>query len=167
MWGLNTGFPVVRTGGRAGGRCMVTWLPNFLGWVDLLTHGAPQARFARQSSAIKIYQRAFKNVVNGHHWKHHWILGSLSKGVFERRTSTGSEIFFILKHLDATRFAFLSVFTIIEMICPKFGQNCHQKWKKDHFRLTCVAQKRLCLSLLLLTAPLGCGDIWGVNFSIG
>ena len=39
--------------GRAGwGRCTVTWLPNFLGWVDLLTHGAPQARFARQSSAI-------------------------------------------------------------------------------------------------------------------
>ena len=38
--------------GRAGGRCTVTWLPNFLGWVDLLTHGAPQARFACQSSAI-------------------------------------------------------------------------------------------------------------------
>ena len=39
--------------GRAGcGRCTVTWLPNFLGWVDLLTHGALQARFARQSSAI-------------------------------------------------------------------------------------------------------------------
>ena len=27
------GLPVVRTGGRAGGRT-VTWLPNFLGWVD-------------------------------------------------------------------------------------------------------------------------------------
>ena len=41
--------------GRAGcGRCTVTWLPNFLGWVDLLTHGAPQARFARQRSAIII-----------------------------------------------------------------------------------------------------------------
>ena len=39
--------------GRTGRRCTVTWLPNFLGWVDLLTHGAPQARFARQSSAIK------------------------------------------------------------------------------------------------------------------
>ena len=38
--------------GRTGGRCTVTWLPNFLWWVDLLTHGAPQARFARQSSAI-------------------------------------------------------------------------------------------------------------------
>ena len=41
--------PVVQTDGR----CTVTWLPNFLGWADLLTHGAPQARFARQSSAIK------------------------------------------------------------------------------------------------------------------
>ena len=27
------GMPVVRTDGRAGGRCTVTWLPNFLGWV--------------------------------------------------------------------------------------------------------------------------------------
>ena len=44
---------MVRTDGRAGGRCTVTWLPNFLGWVDLLTHGVPQARFARQSSAKK------------------------------------------------------------------------------------------------------------------
>ena len=40
-----------RAGGRTGGRCTVTWVPNFLGWVDLLTHVAPQARFARQSSA--------------------------------------------------------------------------------------------------------------------
>ena len=28
------GMPVVRTDGRAGGRCTVTWLPNFFGWVD-------------------------------------------------------------------------------------------------------------------------------------
>ena len=35
-------------------RCTVPWLPNFLGWLDLLTHGAPQARFERQSSAINI-----------------------------------------------------------------------------------------------------------------
>ena len=34
---LNIGFPVVQTDRQ----CMVTWLPNFLGWVDLLTHGAP------------------------------------------------------------------------------------------------------------------------------
>ena len=28
------GMPVMRTDGRAVGRCTVTWLPNFLGWVD-------------------------------------------------------------------------------------------------------------------------------------
>ena len=38
--------------GRAGGQCAVTCLANFLGWVDILTDGAPQARFARQSAAI-------------------------------------------------------------------------------------------------------------------
>ena len=27
-----------------GGRCRVTWLPNFLGWIDLLTHSALLAR---------------------------------------------------------------------------------------------------------------------------
>ena len=33
-------FPVVRTDGRSLGRCTVTWLLNFLGWVDLLSYGA-------------------------------------------------------------------------------------------------------------------------------
>ena len=51
------------------------------------------------------------------------LLGSLSKGqskgVFEQRTLTGSEVIFILKHIDATKFVFLSVFTIIETICSK------------------------------------------------
>ena len=43
-------------------------------------------------------------------------LGSLSKGVFERRTSNGSEVSLILKRLEATKFVFLSVFTIKETI---------------------------------------------------
>ena len=30
--------------GQAGGRCTVTWIPNFLGWVDLLSYGAPTTR---------------------------------------------------------------------------------------------------------------------------
>ena len=30
-------IPVVRTDGR----CTVTWLPDFLGWVDFLSYGAP------------------------------------------------------------------------------------------------------------------------------
>ena len=38
------GVPVVRTNGRSVGRCTVTRLPNFLGWVDLLSYGAPHSR---------------------------------------------------------------------------------------------------------------------------
>ena len=45
-------FPCGADGRAGSGRCTVTCLPNFLGWVDLVAHGAPQARFARQSSAI-------------------------------------------------------------------------------------------------------------------
>ena len=43
---VNIGCPVVRTDGRSavGGRCTVTWLPNFLGWVDLLSYGAAPTR---------------------------------------------------------------------------------------------------------------------------
>ena len=70
-----------------------------------------------------------------------FLLGSLSKGGFERRMPTGSKVFFILKHLDAIKFVSLSVFTITETI---FAQLCakplSKKEKKDHLRLTCVAQ---------------------------
>ena len=43
-------------------------------------------------------------------------LGRLSKGVFERRTSTGSEVFSLLTCLDDIKFVFLSFFTVIEAI---------------------------------------------------
>ena len=33
--------------GRTGGRCTVTWIPNFLGWVDLLSYGAALTRALR------------------------------------------------------------------------------------------------------------------------
>ena len=51
-------MPVVRTddrAARAGGRCTVTSLPNFCRMgrlLHFLTHGAPLARFARESFAI-------------------------------------------------------------------------------------------------------------------
>ena len=52
------GMPVVQTDGRAvgrsGGRCTVTWLPNFLGWVVYHIFSPMVlrcARFARESSA--------------------------------------------------------------------------------------------------------------------
>ena len=39
--------PMVRTDGR----CTVTWLPNFLGWVDFLSYGAPPTRALRARGA--------------------------------------------------------------------------------------------------------------------
>ena len=52
---------------------------------------------------------------------------SLSKGVFERRTSTGSEAFFLLTCLDDRKFVFLSFFTVIEVIWRKI-------WAKPPFK---------------------------------
>ena len=56
--GIEHWLPCGEDGRAAGGRCTVTQLPNFLGWVDLLTHGARQVRFARQSSAISHFVTA-------------------------------------------------------------------------------------------------------------
>ena len=44
------------------------------------------------------------------------LVGSLSSDVFERRTSTGSEVFSLLTCLDDIKFVFLSFFTVIEAI---------------------------------------------------
>ena len=57
--GLNIGWPVVRTDGQRAGGVRSRDYQMFLGWVDFLTHGAPQARFARQSSAITYKIRLF------------------------------------------------------------------------------------------------------------
>ena len=58
------------------------------------------------------------------------LLGSLCKTGFERLTSTGIIFVFILDYFDATKFVFLSVFTIIETICPKIEENHRPKMKK-------------------------------------
>ena len=44
------------------------------------------------------------------------LIGSLSSDDFERRTSTGSEVFSLLTCLDDIKFVFLSFFTVIEAI---------------------------------------------------
>ena len=59
----------------------------------------------------------------------------VSNDVFERSAFTGNEAY-SLSCLNATEFVLLNTF--IETICPKM-QNIH-------FRLTLVAQKRLCLN---------------------
>ena len=44
------------------------------------------------------------------------LIGNLSKDVFERRTSTGSEAFSLLICLDANKFVLLSFFSLIKTI---------------------------------------------------
>ena len=57
-------------------------------------------------------------------------LESLSKGVFERRTSTGSEAFSLLTCLDDIKFVFLSFFTVIEAIWLKIWAKTPSKDEK-------------------------------------
>ena len=58
------------------------------------------------------------------------ITRKLKQRRFERRISIGSGIFFILKHLNAAKFVFLSVFTVIETICPKIWAKSPSKNEK-------------------------------------
>ena len=48
-----------------------------------------------------------------------YTIGNLSKDVFERRTSTGSEAFSHLICLDANKFVLLSFFPLIKTIYPR------------------------------------------------
>ena len=57
--------------------------------------------------------------------------GSLSSNVFEQRTSTGSELFSPLIRLDATNYVLLSVFTLIETICPNVFSKSQLKCAKS------------------------------------
>ena len=81
------------------------------------------------------------------------LIGSLSKDVFGRRTSTGSDASSLLICLDATRCVLLSIFTLVETIFQKTGQNRCRRMLNVHFLLTCIAQeKRPCLSSLLFSS---------------
>ena len=61
-------------------------------------------------------------------------LGSLSGNVFERRMSTGSELFSLLICFDATKFILLSVFTLnIETISPRICSKSRLKGSKRRY----------------------------------
>ena len=75
------------------------------------------------------------------------LLGTSGKGVFERRTSTRSEILFISKWLDNAKFVYnsesLSYYR--DDLSKSLGKITAQGWKKS-LPVDVIAQKRLCLS---------------------
>ena len=73
------------------------------------------------------------------------LLGSLGKGVFERRTSTRSEILFISNWLDNANSESLSYYR--DDLSKPLGKITAQGWKKS-LLVDVVAQKSLCLCSL-------------------
>ena len=80
------------------------------------------------------------------------VLGSLSSDVFERRTSTGSEVFSLLTCLDDIKFVFLSFFTVIEAIWLKIWAKPPSKNEKRSLPVDVRHSKRLLLKLPIVFA---------------
>ena len=76
-----------------------------------------------------------------------WIIGSLSSDVFERRTSTGSEVFSLLTCLDDIKFVFLSFCTVIETIWLKICAKPPSKNEKRPLPVDVRRSKTLLLKL--------------------
>ena len=77
-------------------------------------------------------------------------LGSLSRGVFERRTSTGSETSSLLICLHAIKFVLLSVFTLIETICPIISSKSRPRSAKSQLLVDVRGSKTSLLKLPIL-----------------
>ena len=86
------------------------------------------------------------------------ILGTLSKDVFERRTSTGSEPFSLLISLDATVFILPSVLILIETICAKIYLKSRLKSAKRPLPVEVRRSKTLLLKLPNVGAARGTGN---------
>ena len=75
------------------------------------------------------------------------LIGSLSSDVFEPRTSTGSEVFYLLTCLDDIKFVFLSCFTVIEAIWLKICAKPPSKNEKRPLPVDVHRSKTLLLKL--------------------
>ena len=88
------------------------------------------------------------------------LQGSLSNNVYERRTSTGNGLFSFFDDGFAQSFSQIATIRVKKLSNTNFISSRHINGKSPHFRLTSVAQKRLCLYQIggaraeLLTLPL-------------
>ena len=75
------------------------------------------------------------------------IIGSLSIDVFEPHTSIRHEHFSLSISLDAIKFVLLSVFTLIEKICPRICSNLPPKSAKSPLAVDLCHSKMSSLKL--------------------
>ena len=73
--------------------------------------------------------------------------GSLSIGVFEQRTLTGSEPFSLSISFDAIKFVWLSVFTLIETICARICSKSRPRSAKSQLPVDAPRSKTSLLKL--------------------
>ena len=81
------------------------------------------------------------------------LLESLSKDVFERRTSTGSEVFSLTICLDAKKFVLISFFSLIKTIYPRFSTKPPPNDAKRPLPVDVRRLKTLLLKLPILFSP--------------
>ena len=74
-------------------------------------------------------------------------LGNLSKDIFERRTSTGSQSFSLFICLDANKFVLLSFFSLIKTIYPRVSTEPLPNDGKSPLRVDGRRTKTLLLKL--------------------
>ena len=74
------------------------------------------------------------------------VLGSLSKDVFERRTSTGSEAFFLFICLDANNFVLLTFFSLTKTSYPRVSTKPLPNDAKSPFPVDVRRSKTLLLT---------------------
>ena len=99
---------------------------------------------------------------NRKYWGRKWVSPNLETAVSmsmrdhnqNEHTSNGSEAFSLLLKMPWREQICIAIYLcLIETICPKIRAKSLPKNTKSHFRLTCVAQKRLCSSSLLWGPP--------------
>ena len=75
------------------------------------------------------------------------LIGSLSKDVFERRTSAGSEAFSLFICLDTTKFVLLSFFSPIKTIYLRVSTKLQPNAAKSPLPVDALRSKTLLLKL--------------------
>ena len=84
----------------------------------------------------------------------HATLGSLSKDVFERRTSTGSEAFSLFICLDTTKFVLLSFFSPMKTIYLRVSTKPQPNAAKSQLPVDVRRSKTLLLKLPIVGATM-------------